>query len=999
MFKFAKKIKRILKMKKGIRQGIAYGIVAFLVMQCYVLPFASGDNARWEEIATIGDATWTDAVQWDGDSVSEDAGASGLSLSEAQISVMSAVSDSYYIAPDTSNAFVAYAMGAIARGSGRSVNNQCAVYASRVIYGYYGAQAPVAGSTVVSQISNTLSADPNWKCVYADAACFPQNQTEAQYDAIFDSLTNVGDIVCFVDKKLDNYVHCGIAGGGTALIGHLYSSGWDSLRAAYYIDNAVDTRKECSGMIVYRYQKAVQPGTLRLCKNYDENIYRLNPQAYDISGANYGVFKSRDDAESMQNVQGYCYIEPAPDGGLALDNISANARTQPDGGGTEVKFEPGTYYVREVKAPIHGGWLLDESVYETQILAGTRTTLGLPRDQYANPIDLGSNGHLDQKVLGPEQPKMGRVTLKKSVTDVNQPAVEQNGSYSFEGIEYTVYAVSGNNQINIQNPVGVFSLNASGDGMVASDIYNTTSIGTSYMTLPIGWYMLQETRTNASMQLNPSSQWFEVTAMGDELQNLSAVDEPVYARADLVLRKYGEDQTAVQGAKYVFKYYKTCMDENPEQKGIQAARTWIFQTDEQGEIRYSKDVAWFVEGDSFYTDKDGNCVMPAGTLTIQEIEAPDQYVIDETVYVKKITPGDTLAVLSTDKLITVIEDTLRGDLEFRKVTEDGKPLANVQFRITDDKGESHIVWTDAEGYYSTSASYIAHTENTNADEPGTGIWFGALEPDDTRGALPYGIYKIEELRCDANKNKYKTMNPQIVEVKENKKQITLGDFVNYSFPAIRTKASIFEMPELLEVGSIVSCVDVVSLKNLEIGHTYTIYGEPHWKEDGTSLEMERYISGSVTFEATQTDAQVEVEYDISLSEELYDSEIVFFEYMEDAAYPGETVAQHADIDDKNQTIQMPAKPVRPFITTSESTTQDTSLTTTEIPVTETPLPDTRVAGAYEEKTETQPENRTTVKTGDDSQVFLALLIASTTFLGIGMAVIGRVKKKKRGDRS
>ena len=349
MFNYAKKIKKILKMKKGIRQGIAYAIVTFLVMQCYILPFACGDRLSWEQIATIGDATWMDAVVQDEESTVSEGEDTGQILDEAQMTVMSAVSDRYYKAPDTSNAFAAYAVNSISRGSGSNVNNQCAIYASRALSGYYGTEAPVSGSTLVSQISKALSENENWRCVYANAVCFPENQTEAQYDAIFDSLTNAGDVVCFVNKKLDNYVHCGISGGGSALISHLYSSGWDSLRAAYYIDNAVDTRKECSGMIVYRYQKKVQPGTIRVCKNYDENIYRGNPHAYDIGGANYGVFSSRHDAETLSNVQGYCYIEPAADGQLAMDNISANARTQPDGHGTEVKFEEEEYIIVDQK--------------------------------------------------------------------------------------------------------------------------------------------------------------------------------------------------------------------------------------------------------------------------------------------------------------------------------------------------------------------------------------------------------------------------------------------------------------------------------------------------------------------------------------------------------------------------------------------------------------------------------------------------------------------------
>ena len=32
----------------------------------------------------------------------------------------------------------------------------------------------------------------------------------------------------------------------------------------------------------------------------------------------------------------------------------------------------------------------------------------------------------------------------------------------------------------------------------------------------------------------------------------------------------------------------------------------------------------------------------------------------------------------------------------------------------------------------------------------TGVWFGTSEPDDSKGALLYDTYVIEELKCDSN---------------------------------------------------------------------------------------------------------------------------------------------------------------------------------------------------------------------------------------------------------
>lgn len=69
----------------------------------------------------------------------------------------------------------------------------------------------------------------------------------------------------------------------------------------------------------------------------------------------------------------------------------------------------------------------------------------------------------------------------------------------------------------------------------------------------------------------------------------------------------------------------------------------------------------------------------------------------------------------------------RGDLSFTKVDENGTPLANIAFSISDTKGESHIVWTDENGYYSTAASYIPHSYHTNQEEAGAGIWFGQAD--------------------------------------------------------------------------------------------------------------------------------------------------------------------------------------------------------------------------------------------------------------------------------
>ena len=52
-------------------------------------------------------------------------------------------------------------------------------------------------------------------------------------------------------------------------------------------------------------------------------------------------------------------------------------------------------------------------------------------------------------------------------------------------------------------------------------------------------------------------------------------------------------------------------------------------------------------------------------------------------------------------------------------------MAGVAFKLTSrTTGESHIFVTDKNGEYSTSSSFIRHSNDTNKGEAGSGIWFG-----------------------------------------------------------------------------------------------------------------------------------------------------------------------------------------------------------------------------------------------------------------------------------
>ena len=87
--------------------------------------------------------------------------------------------------------------------------------------------------------------------------------------------------------------------------------------------------------------------------------------------------------------------------------------------------------------------------------------------------------------------------------------------------------------------------------------------------------------------------------------------------------------------------------------------------------------------------------------------------------------------------------------------------------------------TDDNGQFSTSAEWASHKHNTNAGKTSEdGVWFGTSEPDDSKGALPYDTYIIEELRSDNKmmKNdidyKVNVMDERNISIKEKSGNIT-----------------------------------------------------------------------------------------------------------------------------------------------------------------------------------------------------------------------------------
>ena len=251
----------------------------------------------------------------------------------------------------------------------------------------------------------------------------------------------------------------------------------------------------------------------------------------------------------------------------------------------------------------------------------------------------------------------------------------------------------------------------------------------------------------------------------------------------------------------------------------------------------------------------------------------------------------------------------RGDLEGVKIgAGTHKRLANVPFKITSKTtGESHIVVTDKNGQFSTASNWASHKRNTNAGKSSEdGIWFGTSEPDDSKGALLYDTYEIEELACESNKG-MKLIPAFEVVVSRNKVTIDLGTLTDeYEKEiTIHTTATDKETGEkIIVAGKKVTIVDTVTLDGLEEGRKYQLKGWQMLKEENVELLIDgKRVESDYTFVADNEKMKVEISYMFDASE-LGGQNLVTFEELYDLKNPEEPVkvAEHKDIDDEGQTV-------------------------------------------------------------------------------------------------
>ena len=343
------------------------------------------------------------------------------------------------------------------------------------------------------------------------------------------------------------------------------------------------------------------------------------------------------------------------------------------------------------------------------------------------------------------------------------------------------------------------------------------------------------------------------------------------------------------------------------------------------------ETAWNPEKGA-YTAQTASDTLPYGTYSIAETATNDSYLLTDgvprTFEVRE--DGKTVTCDREGDALLWRDQVVRHDAHLQKKGSIlGSKLAHVPFLITNvTTGEAHVAVTDRNGMLNTSSEWRSRQDAVNANDTlldedyidtadvveGSGIWFGqgedgsAAEPDDKLGALPFGEYRIRELRCEANEG-YALWEDTFNVNRDTTAtgfDIDLGTVDDQPIPLLATEATDrTDGDHALSPEGTVTVVDEVTYANLVPGRSYTVKGALMDKSTGRPLIADgSEVTSEKEFAPIAPFGRVKVEFAFDASA-LAGREIVAFESLE---HEGIEVAVHADIYDEGQTVKVEPEP-------------------------------------------------------------------------------------------
>jgi len=257
--------------------------------------------------------------------------------------------------------------------------------------------------------------------------------------------------------------------------------------------------------------------------------------------------------------------------------------------------------------------------------------------------------------------------------------------------------------------------------VVTNNVFTTDEKGkapTYYLKAGTGstTYYVKETKAPAGHQLVKDPVSVKVTMPDDALKLKTAsftqgFSEPYdYMELDALVEKLSMHGNPVKGV-----VFKVCYYDDSAANAAQLKKTWYLVSDDKGKVLmdnahiYSGDTS--MKSDAFYTDpSSGKIILPiGGYLTMQEVKAPAQYIIDDTVRgfetkkqkvtVQRVYNEQKPCEIRLKKYDKTGAKPLSGvqfELKFVKASEKDTSLADKYTRLLKE-GETKVMTTDKNG--------------------------------------------------------------------------------------------------------------------------------------------------------------------------------------------------------------------------------------------------------------------------------------------------------------
>ena len=544
----------------------------------------------------------------------------------------------------------------------------------------------------------------------------------------------------------------------------------------------------------------------------------------------------------------------------------------------------------------------DEFFYENGIITIPRGSVAIYESKAPIGYKLNSNVNfqkIQEKPLdavitfnAPEIPETvirGGVSVQKLDSETGQTP---QGGADFSGITFSI--INDN-----PNAVTVDGKSHNPGQTVKTIVTDKNGVAkTSANCLPFGKYIIRETATNDDY-LNTSNEMRVTVSEDGKMYSFTAKDDIV--RGGVKITKHDIETgtgdplggASLDGTQFEIK----SLNEKPViVGGVTYTKGQVIQptlTIKDGEA------------------KTGEHWLPFGLYSIQEVKAGEGYLLTDGEPHEFRIAKDGVLVNPFDGAFE--NQVMRSDLEFTKKGDDGQDrLAGVAFKLTSKTtGESHVVVTDENGYFSSASSWNKHTHETNANDwaldaegvidsskldATAGVWFGGTTPDDSKGALPYDTYLIEELRCTANEG-YQLIETSVI-VSRDGKVYDFGTLTDVK-ASITTKAyDPMDGDSNIGMGDYLYIEDKVAYANLFPGRSYTLVAELHDAKTGEVLYDGKTVEHTFTAQEPSGFEVVRINGIDTL--ELAGKTITVYEKLYDAG--GSLIAKHTDKDDVNQQV-------------------------------------------------------------------------------------------------